>query len=113
MPVYIGPCIYGMLEPACGERFITADSSNEPSSVISVEGDLDMKQKRIINLQEPREDELGDATTVGYVGRLATDVYNQKVDWQGGTMTGDLSLGSHKLTDVGDPQIRITRRCCK
>ena len=65
MSVYLGPCNYGTPEPDSGE-FITADSSDEKT--ISVVGDLDMKQKRITNLQEPREGS-SDATTVGYVHR--------------------------------------------
>ena len=104
MSVYIGPCNYGTPEPANGERFITADSSNEPSKVISVVGDLDMKNKRILNLQDPREDESNDAATVGYVGKLGDFIYNKKVDWQGGTMTGPLSMGMNKLTNLADPE---------
>ena len=103
MTVYIGPCNYGTPEEN-GERYITADSSNEPPKVIPVVGDLDMKKQRIINLQDPREDEPNDATTVGYVGRVAEYVFNKKVNWSGGTMTGELNMGGHKLTQVANPE---------
>ena len=104
MAVYIGPCSYGTPEPSSGERYITTDSSNGPSNVISVEGDLDMKKRRIFNLQEPRAEEPSDATTVSYVGRLASSIYNKKVNWSGGKMTGPLSLAGYKLTHVGNPE---------
>ena len=48
MAVYIGPCSYGTPEPSSGERYITTDSSNGPSNVISVEGDLDMKKEEFL-----------------------------------------------------------------
>lgn len=101
MSVYIGPCNYGT--PEDGERFITADSSSEPSKVISVVGNLDMKQHRIINVQDPRDGEPNDAATAGHVDRLASYIWNNKVDYAGGIMTGELNLDSHKLTHVGDP----------
>lgn len=103
MSVYIGPCSYGTPEPDSGERYITADSSNEPSNVISVEAELDMKHERIVNLGHPREGS-SDATTVGYVHQRISILNNRKVDWTGGTMTGDLSMGTHKLTDVDIPE---------
>ncbi len=99
----MGPCSYGTPEPNSGERYITADSSNEPTKSISVNGPLDMKQTRITNMREPRSEETDDATTVGYVHRWVSSVYNSKVDWRGGTMTGPLSMGHFKLTDVGNP----------
>ena len=91
MTVYIGPCNYGTPENN-GERYITADSGIEPPKVIPVVGDLDMKKQRIINLQDPRDDEPYDATTVGYVGRVAEYV------------TGELNMGGHKLTQVANPE---------
>ena len=69
---------------------------------ISVVGDLDMKQTRITNLQEPREGS-SDATTVGYVHRRIGVLNNAKVDWTGGTMTGNLDMGGHKLKQSSDP----------
>ena len=102
MSVYIGPCSYGTPEPDSDERYITADS-NETSNVISVEGELDMKQERIVNVGQPREGS-SDATTVGYVHQRIGLLSNRKVDWDGGTMTGELSMGSYKLTHVGNPE---------
>jgi len=101
MAVYMGPCNYGTPEP--GERYITADSGQPPSSTISVKGDLDMKQSRIFNLQDPREDEPSDATTVGYVGRLASYIFNEKLGYDGGIMTGNLNMGGHKLI-IANPE---------
>ena len=39
-----------------------------------------------------------------YVDTYATYLNNNKVNWAGGTMTGDLSMGDNKLTNVGDPE---------
>ena len=99
MSIYIGPCNYGTPEPD-GE-YLTADSSDEKT--ISVVGDLDMKRKRIVNLQEPREFS-SDATTVGYVHRRVGILNNEKVDWTGGTMIGHLDMGNFKLKQNSNPE---------
>jgi hypothetical protein len=41
-----------------------------------------------------------DAATAGYVSNYATHLNNVKVNWTGGSMTGDLSMGGHKLTGL-------------
>ncbi len=97
MSVYIGPCSYGTPEPDSGEPFIKDESNNAPDNTISVVGDLDMNKHRIINVRGPREDEPSNTTTVEYVGTVASSVYNNKIDWSGGAMTGELSMGFHKL----------------
>ena len=100
----MGPCSYGTPEPDSGERYITANSKNEPTiKSISVVRPLDMKQTRITNMREPSLEELDDATTVGYVNRWVSGVCKSKVDWRGGTMTGPLSMRYFKLADVGNP----------
>ena len=93
MPVYIGPTIYGTPEP----------DTDEPSNVISVVGNLDMKQFQIINLRQSGRDR-SDAATVGYVSDWIGRINNNKVDWRGGTMTGDLNMGTHKLKQPGNPE---------
>ena len=105
MSVHIGPTIYGPSEPDF-DRYITADEppqDEQPSNVISVVGDLDMKQNRIINLRQSGQ-ERSDAATIGYVSDWIGRLNNTKVDWNGGTMTGDLNMGNYKLKQPGDPE---------
>ena len=102
MSIFIGPCSYGEPEPGSDSRFITDDSSNEPSSTLVVVGDLDMKKHRITNVKEPTDD--ADAATLEFVDRLVNGVDNKKVNWSGGKMTGPLNLNTHKITNLGDPE---------
>ena len=62
---------------------------------------IDRTGHQVVNLGDPVHGQ--DAATMQYVSNYATYLNNTKVDWTGGTMTGDLSMGSFKITNVGDP----------
>ena len=80
------------------------DEDKSYSTVDLTQNYLDMGGNQIINLAHPRT--RTDAATAGYVGNYVSHLQNAKVDWVGGTMTGDLSMGDNKITNVGTPSVK-------
>ena len=64
-------------------------------------GDLDMKEKTIINLGEPRARH--HAATAGYVTNYVSHLNNVKLEKAGDSMSGTLDMGHNKITNVGAP----------
>ena len=64
-------------------------------------GDLDMKEKTIINLGEPRARH--HAATAGYVTNYVSHLNNVKLEKAGDSMSGTLDMDHNKITNVGAP----------
>ena len=81
---------------------IYGGSNDDSGVVIKSAGELDIGGNKIVNLKAPIAHT--DAATAGWVHTFTLHLNNAKVEWSGGTNTGDLSIGNHKLTDFANPE---------